>query len=422
MEPQNPNLPPPAAAVPAVVELPKFSAEREMIEFGELFNEPELARTMAAEGKNLAELRAKVAEKRAAAATQVEPKPAVTLTERELNKYSVSRGILAHSAGEESFETEVSNELRGKLGIKTERGGLLIPTNAQLVKRAGLDSKTATKGAEIVFTEPGSFIEMLRNRALVIQIGATVLAGLQGNVAFPKQSGAGSSSWVAENPGSDVGESNLLLEQVTMTPKTLQSTTSFSRQLLAQGIVDADALVMADLAKINALAVDLAAIHGSGASNQPKGIYAGTNVNSVAFGGSVTFAKLVDMESAINADNADMGSMAYLTTPGVKGKAKQTQEFSGTNGFAVWRENEMNGYPAFASNNVKANLGAGTNEHGIILGVWSELLIGEWGALEIITDPYRLKKQGMIEVTSFLLCDIARRYDEAFCVGTGLIP
>ncbi len=115
--------------------------------------------------------------------------------------------------------------------------------------------------------------------------------------------------------------------------------------------------------------------------------------------------------------------MAYLTTPGARGKAKKTQEFSSTNGMALWRDGEMNGYRAEASNQVSAVMNAsaatGGTSHGILFGVWSQLLFGEWGVMEIITDPYRLKKQGMIEVTNFIMVDIKPRYAEAFCKGTG---
>jgi hypothetical protein len=62
----------------------------------------------------------------------------------------------------------------------------------------------------------------------------------------------------------------------------------------------------------------------------------------------------------------------------------------------------------------------GGSSHGIIFGVWAFLLFGQWGALEIITDPYALKKQGMIEVTTYLMVDIALRYAAAFSKGTGL--
>jgi hypothetical protein len=47
------------------------------------------------------------------------------------------------------------------------------------------------------------------------------------------------------------------------------------------------------------------------------------------------------------------------------------------------------------------------------------VLIGTWGALELVVDPYALKKQGMIEVTSFQLADIALRHGQSFTKDTG---
>jgi HK97 family phage major capsid protein len=366
----------------------------------------------------------------------------IELSEREKKQFSIRNAILAdvnmrlgNGAQEKSFETEISDEISKRLPASIQRhGGILIPTTialrggpeflarrAVVQQRAGLDTKTATKGQELVFTEFGSFIEMLRNRALVIQLGATVLPGLQGNVAFPRQTGAATLVWVAENPGADVAESNILLDQVVLSPKTAQATTSYSRQLLAQSAIDVDGLVMDDLAQINALGIDLAALHGTGAP-QPTGIYAATGVNSVAFGGSVTFAKIVQMETEVASDNADIATMAYLATPQARGVGKVTPEIAGELSQPIWRGGEMNGYRAEVTNQLKKNLGVGTNEHGLIFGVWSQLMIGEWGVLEIITDPYAKKKQGMIEVTSFLLADIQLRHGESFCKATGLIP
>lgn len=404
---------------------------QEFKEIGEYFGEPELARDFELQGKTVVEFRAAIVEKRAAKQSEIPNKPVIEFSKKEAKEYSLARAILADANirdGQQvsSFEAEVSEQLRRSLNIPGVqlRGGILIPTNVGMqLNRAGLDTASATKGQTTVYTEfGGSLIELLRAKAMVMLLGATVLPGLQGNVSFPRQNGAASVSWVGENPGSDVGESNLTLDSVALSPKTLQATTSYSRQLLAQSSIDIDSIVANDLAQVNALAIDKAALHGTGSSFQPQGIYAASGVNSVAFGGSVAFSKLVDMETEIAVDNADFGTMAYLTTPGVKGKAKQTAELSNTINNAIWRGGEMNGYRAEASNQVAKNLGAGTNEHGIILAVWSELLVGEWGAMEIITDPYRLKKQGMIEVTTFNMVDIARRHDEAFCKGTGLVP
>jgi hypothetical protein len=406
----------------------------------------EVARDAIAGNKTLAEFRTMVFDKRRErekeTQTPVVSAHAIELTEREKKQFSIRRAILADVRTREDgkiencFELEVSTEIARRLqGTGVQRhGGILIPTTIALrgadqilarrgvpQYRAGLDTKTSTKGIELVFTEAGSFIELLRNRAMVAQLGATLLPGLQGNVAFPRQTGAATLVWVTENPGADVAESNVTLDQVLLSPKTAQATTSYSRQLLAQSVIDVDGLVMDDLAAVNALGVDLAALHGTGAP-QPTGIYSATGVNSVAFGGSVTYQKLVDMETEVASDNADIGTMAYLATPQARGKGKVTPELSGQLSQAIWRGNEVNGYRAEVTNQLKKNLGVGTNEHGLVFGVWSQLLIGEWGTLELITDPYRLKKQGMIEVTSFLMADVAIRHGESFCKATGLIP
>jgi len=239
-------------------------------------------------------------------------------------------------------------------------------------------------------------------------------------IVFP-----GAIDWTGENPGSDVAESNLLLDQVTMSPKIGQATTSYSRNLLNQGVVSVDNLVTDDLASINALEVDRVVIHGSGSSFQPRGIYSTSGIGSVAFGGAITKAKVVDMETAICAANADIGSMAYLTTPNIRGTAKKTLEFSSAGSNPLWTGNnengELNGYKAGATNQVSKTLGSGS-DHGILFGVWAESMVGEWGALELITDPYRLKKQGMIEITSYISIDHAVRQAAAFCKGTTLVP
>lgn len=394
----------------------------------------ELAREFALTDRSEKDFFAAVNEKRAAWKTPVPPAaPLVTLTDAERKEYSISRAILVDANGRDHdyrgtetncFELEVSREIQRKLnapGVK-DHGGFYMPTGIALrgltLQRAGLDTKTATKGAELLFIEPGSFIEMLRNRAKVMMLGATVLPGLTSNVAFPRQTGAGSFTWVAENPGADVAESNLLLDQMVLAPKTGQSSTSYSRQLLTQGVANIDSLVQNDLVQINALAIDLAAIHGAGAP-APTGIYSLTGVNAEAFAGGITFAHVVNMETLIEAANADVGTMAYLTTPEIGGKAKQAPVLANTVGLPIWQNGQMNGYRAEVSNQVSKVLGAGA-EHGIVFGVWSELVIGEWGALEIITDPYRLKKQGMIEVTSFIMVDINARHPKAFSKGTGL--
>lgn len=367
----------------------------------------------------------------------------VKLTEKEEKQYSLTRAILAAAGeGQAGFEMEVSDEIGKKLGRQSAKGfyfatnvrnyGMtgMNPFSPVYAQRAGLYN-ASTVGAETVFDVPGTFIEMLRKRARVMQAGATMLSGLQGPVTFPKQTAAGTAYWMPENGGTDVTDSNLVLGTVTLVPTTLQSTSSFSRQLLRQAILDVENLVRSDLAAIHALAIDLAALNGSGSTPEPLGVIPDTNCNTVQLGtngAAPTYTAMVQMEEEVEKDDADNTTGgAYITTPSVKRKLKTTQIFT-SEGVAIWSggiNGVVNGYPAYSTNQAPSNLTKGTSTtvcHAIVFGHWANLLIGEWGAMEIIVDPFRLKKQGMIEITSFQMVDVDKKYAQAFCVISDATP
>jgi phage head maturation protease len=267
-------------------------------------------------------------------------RPAVELTDKERKQYSFQRAILMHSDDvlgkrvDGSFERDIAQELEKKVpeGVK-RHGGFLVPTFTStesareimarqngwpMATRAGLDSATSTKGAELKFTVPGDFLELLRNQMVAFAAGVQLYAGLQGPVAFPAQNGAATATWVGENPGSDVADSNLTLVQIALNPKSIQASTSYSRQLLAQAVVDVDSIVRADLARVNAIALDLAVFAGTGASNQPTGILNTAGIGSVALGTNgltPVYTNLVDLETQVAAANADQWPCSYAVHP-----------------------------------------------------------------------------------------------------------
>lgn len=409
----------------------------------------------------LAERKAKGAER------EISGKPAVELTHKETRQYSMHNAVRtllneldnpnAHRSGTpDSFEREISQELEKKFPVGSNvsrHGGLLVPTFTRKetvheiqhrlpygsMGRAGLDSATATKGQELKFTVPGEFLVLLRNFMATMNAGATMLGGLEGPVAFPNQTSAGTATWMAENSGADVAESNVLLSQIALNPKALQSTTSYSRQLLAQSVIDVDGMIRTDLAQIMALALDLAGIAGTGASNQPTGITNTSGIGSVAGGTNgltPTYAHLVDLETQVTAANADQWPLSYLVHPTTRGTFKKATILSNTIGLPAWQSaketaffadlvqgggsrvpGELNGYTAWASAQVPNALTKGSASGtclAILFGAFSQLVYGDWGMMEIIVDPYRLKKQGMIELTSFGMYGVAVKYPAAF--------
>jgi len=384
------------------------------------------------------------------------------LTDREQKQYNLCRGVMTLVHNEEnknarqtSFETEVSAEIE-KHHEGKKHGGLFVPwklkVDPEAAQRAAarlamsgmfsvataLTAQTATKGEEVVFTEPGPFIQFLYNRMRLKELGAQTISGLQGNIAFPKQTGKASGSWVAENPGADVADSNLTLSQVLMSPKTYQSSASYSRQLLAQAVIDIDNLIRMDLASDCALAIDLAGIKGTGSADDPTGILHTAGVQNYVVaadagnGGKPTWDDITLMEELLENVNADqVGEFGWLTTPGIKGLFKRTPRLlyapaGGTTvnvtGDPIWTdEDTIDGYEARSSNQVPKNLVKGTsgaNCHALIVGVFNTLINGLWGSgFELVVDPYRLKKQGLIELTTFILTDWANRYPVAFATA-----
>jgi HK97 family phage major capsid protein len=329
-----------------------------------------------------------------------------------------------------SLELEVSLEIEKTIPATIKRhGGLYIPFSLPMQSRAGLDTVTSTKGKELVFTEAGPFIDYLYNKMVVRQLGAEVIDNLQSNLGFPKQTGKVTGAWVAENPLSDVTDSSLLLGQIPISPKTYCASTSYSRQLLVQSTPKIDEIVAKDLATDAALALDAAALIGTGAAaHQPVGIMNTTGVQSYTLAGDTgngavpTYVDILAMEELIETANADtLASLGWATTPPIKTKLKQTARSTDI-ALPVWMDSDtMAGYAAECTNQLPKNLthGTGTNLSPLIFGAWDSIALGLWGAgFEIVVDPYMLKKQaGQIEVTAFLFADVAVRQPAAFVVS-----
>jgi len=298
-----------------------------------------------------------------------------------------------------------------------------MPTYKGVRDTGQLDAGTSDQGQQLVFDEPGSFIELLRSRMYLLQAGAQFLGGLRDSVSWPRQSGAGTFSWVTEGPTAGMSPTNLTTDLLQAVPNNGQSTTQVSRQLLAQSVVGAEQMVRNDMAAIHARAIDAAGISGSG-SGQPTGILNITGIGSVAGGTNglaPTYAHMVDLETDVSSADADVGTLAYMSTPGIRGALKQTQQFSGTNGVPIWTggtmDGQVNGYRSFATTQVPSNLTKGTSTtvaHAVIFGNWNDLIFCEWGAMVVIVDPFTLARQNLISITSHQMIDVALRHPASF--------
>jgi HK97 family phage major capsid protein/HK97 family phage prohead protease len=350
------------------------------------------------------------------------PTSDIGLTAKEARRFSilkVARYLAnpdAAAVRDAGFEIECSAAVAQKMGRSS--AGIFLPSDVQ---KRDLVVGTPTAGGNLVATDllAGSFIDMLRNAMVIDKLGVRMLTGLVGNVAIPRQSGGSTIYWVAENTAPT--ESQQTVGQVTMTPKTAGGFTDIGRTLMNQSSLDVENFVLADLAANLGLGIQQAAINGTGASNQPSGLL--TRVTAAILGGTnglaPTWQNIIDLETNVAVSNADVGNMAYLVNPKVRGKLKSTQKFASTNGMPVWTDglNPLNGYQAAVTNAVPSNLVKGTSGavcSAILFGNFADLMIGMWGATDLIRDPYTASSSGGVRIVALQDVDVNVRNVESF--------
>ena len=393
----------------------------EVSALGEKFGFRDLARQLIEGGKSIDVARAafleKMTDKKQVPVTGTEGD--IGLKEKEINEFSFVRAINAMAnpsdrAAQEAakFEREVSDAAAKKLGKQSR--GIYIPNEVLRFKR-DLSVGTASAGGNLVGTQylGGSFIDLLRNKMILSEAGMTVLSGLTQNVAIPKQSGGATAYMVAE--GSAPTESQMTVGQVTLSAKTMAAYTDFSRKLMIQASPDVEQLVKNDLIKVMGLKLDYLGLYGSGSSNEPTGVKATSGINSVNFGADApTWSEIVQMETEVAVDNADIGAMKYLVNARGRGVLKTALKDTSTANFIWEKDNSVNGYAALTSNQIATPSGSA---HDYWFANWSDLVLGLFGGLDLLADPYTGSSTATIRVTAFQEIDFGVRNAVSFCYG-----
>lgn len=272
-----------------------------------------------------------------------------------------------------------------------------------------------------------SFIEALTNNISVLNAGATVLGGLIGNVAIPKRQTLSTGYWVAES--GVIPESESTFANISLSPKVVGGYSRWSRLALQQTTPDIEMLARADLTGVLGRAIDLAAISGSGNTNQPTGILNTTSIGSVAIGtngGAMTLETMIDLRTAVAAANVDAKSGAYLVNDKTYGallklKSSGSGEYlfadAGDVGPAGIEALKIAGNPVIVSNQLTSSgtKGSGTNLSTAIFGVFSDLIVGNWGVIELLVNPYGAGyTSGDVEIRAMQTVDVVTRYPQAF--------
>lgn len=402
----------------------------QIMELAELGQDVEFGRDAILQGLSVEQFRAALIEKRGERRPLITPTTGVVPSgndrrlDQALQGFSL-RKALAGSAGlavDWGRERELSAEIARRAGRQFE--GTAVPMSVFQVPASQERVLTTLlpaggPGGNLIETklDGTQFIDLLRSRLVIQNLGATVLSGLRGNLDIPRQTGTATPQWVAEN--SPITPSDQTFNKVSMTPKHVGAITEASRNMLLQDSLDIEMLIRRDFAALLALQMDMAAVAGTGTSNQPRGILNTAGIGSVAMGtngGALTYDAVADLLGSVADANAELGATSYLTNTKVRRAAAKLKDSQNR---PLGQDAVFQGEQRAFSNVVPATLTKGTsagNCSALIFGNWQDLIIGYWSELDLLTNPYESTAyaKGNIQVRGMLTADIAVRNVASF--------
>ena len=316
---------------------------------------------------------------------------------RKMGKFSLLKAIndIANNRQLDERALEVVNqgitEMR-KAG-QNYSGQIQLP----LEERAAVQASVEGQGAETVAEDLLNILEPLRAKLVLAQAGASYMTGLVGNISIPAYSGS-QVTW--EGEVADAKDGAGTFTEVKLEPHRLTAYIDLSKQFLIQDSVSAEEMLKRDI--VNAIANKLeATILGSETIvNAPEGMLNGVVADSSA----ITYEDIVAMETELEEANV-RGDIKFVVSPSAKAKLKTTKLDAGSGKFAM-EGNEVNGYPVLCTSAVAGK--------GVIYGNFNDLVIGQWGGIDLTVDPYTQAANGKVRLVINAYFDAKPRRAESF--------
>lgn len=286
-------------------------------------------------------------------------------------------------------------EEMNKSGVKGE-GQIQLPIEET---RAAIT--VTNEHDDVVSVDVYNVLEPLRAKNVLVEAGAKFLTGLQGDVVIPVMN-ASNVTWEGETAAASDGASGFT--SVKLQPKRLTAYIDVSKQFLAQTSDSAERVIREDI--VNAINTKLEATilgEASGTTTQPSGIfYPASDLTSIS-----AYSGICALEASVEDANV-LGECKYIMSN--KAKAALRGMLKGTNNTGMVFENGgVDGTVALNTSNVP--------NKDIAYGDWSNLAIGQWGAIDLTVDPYTQAANGKVRLVINAFFDAKVVRSGAIAVG-----
>lgn len=296
-----------------------------------------------------------------------------------------------------------------------DKRSIVVPVSME--NRAAFTAATEAATGVVIDEEQQEMLLPLQSSLVLARAGARFMTGLQGNIYWPKFSGA-NVFWEGENSEAKDGAGKFEKDDL-FKPLRLTAYVDISKQLLVQENLSVEAYIRQAIAVAIAQKIEQTAFSkNTGVANTPDGMFHTLDANVK---GEMTWGQIVAMETNADTKNALFGNLSYILHPSLIGKAKtKVKDASGAGGFIFTGngDGQLNGYRALRTNNLPKELGDTSDEFGIIFGNWADYFLGQWGGIELLVDPYTQALKGTVRLITNSYWNMGFIRKESFCIAS----
>ena len=272
-------------------------------------------------------------------------------------------------------------------------------------------------------------IPLLRDKAIVLKLGASTLPMDRGNLNLPKMTSGVSASYVGELRKAKASKAKF--GNVRLSSKKLMCKVIISNDLIRSNAYGADQTILNDATTAMALAMDRAAFLGKGTEFEPMGLF-NMDIPTVELNAAPNEGTTGKLLAKLLQNNADTSKLGWA----INGFAWEAfyNVVQAASGLYLYRDQmdagKLNGHEFAMSNQIPVSAASG-RPTDIVLGNWSEFMIGRQGSMESemfregsITDENGETVSAVDQDCTILriidLHDFGVRHEESFVIGKGL--
>lgn len=267
---------------------------------------------------------------------------------------------------------------------QTANGDVVIPM--ELREDPVVDTTIVAASGAAIAKETANLVTALKSNLVLLKAGANYMGGLTGNVGIPTYSGT-NVAWADETGAAADGAGTL--SEVVLKPKRLTAYVDVSKQFLMQESADAERILRDDIAMAISAKLEATILGaGAGSDTQPAGLLYG-----------VSAAPLNAVKVDEDLDTLNVQNKVYILSPKAKSSYRAVAVPEGVS--AVYQNGEIFGSPTYVTSAVA--------ENAFVAGDFSDLIIAQWGGLDITVDPYSQATNGKVRLIVNAYFDAAKR-------------